>query len=96
MISRLNFVTSKYSGKLRQLAATDKVVKAAGAAAYAQAVLVPELTVLLIKEDMNVDSQDARQILRESTDIGLRLNPAEQDQIHVEEKNEDVNGNDYT
>ncbi|KAF3398723.1 hypothetical protein DPV78_006667 [Talaromyces pinophilus] len=92
----LNFVTSKYSGKLRQLAATDKVVKAAGAAAYAQAVLVPELTVLLIKEDMNVDSQDARQILRESTDIGLRLNPAEQDQIHVEEKNEDVNGNDYT
>ena len=57
--------------------------------------LVPELAVLLIKEDMNVDSQDARQILRESIDIGLRLNPAEQDQIHVEEKDEDENGNDY-
>lgn len=88
MLIRLNFVTSKYSGKLRQLAATDKVIKAAGAAAYAQAVLVPELTVLLIKKDMKVDSQDARQILRESTDIGLRLNPAEQDRIHVEQKNE--------
>lgn len=88
-------MTSKYSGKLRQLAATDKAIKAAGAAAYAQAVLVPELAVLLIKEDMNVDSQDARQILRESIDIGLRLNPAEQDQIHVEEKDEDENGNDY-
>lgn len=73
----------------------DKVVKAAGAAAYAQAVLVPELTVLLIKEDMNVDSQDARQILRESTDIGLRLNPAEQDQIHVEGKDEDESRHDY-
>ena len=92
-MSRLNFVTSKYSGKLRQLAATDKVVKAAGAAAYAQAVLVPELTVLLIKEDMKVDSQDARQILRESTEIGLRLNPAEQDQIPLESA-ERVGGHD--
>ncbi|EED16691.1 conserved hypothetical protein [Talaromyces stipitatus ATCC 10500] len=92
----LNYVTSKYSGKLRQLAATDKVIKAAGAAAYAQAVLVPELTVLLIKKDMNVDSQDARQILRTSTDIGNRLNPADNDQIHVNEDDENNHDNNYT
>lgn len=86
-------MTAKYSRKLRQLAAMDSILKTAGPTTYAQAVLVPELAVLLIKEDMNVDSQDARQILRDSTDIGNRLNAAEDDQIHHEEDEDD---NHYT
>ncbi|OKL59531.1 hypothetical protein UA08_05425 [Talaromyces atroroseus] len=85
----LNSVTSKYSRKLRQLAAMDKILKTAGPTTYAQAVLVPELAVLLIKEDMKVDSQDAREILRDSTDIGNRLNAAEDDQIPVAEDDDD-------
>jgi RTC4-like domain len=89
MVHRLNSVTTKYSRKLRQLAAMDNLLKTAGPTTYAQAVLVPELAVLLIKEDMNVDSQDARQILRDSTDIGNRLNAAENDQIHTVEDDSD-------
>lgn len=57
--------------------------------------LVPELTVLLIKEDMNVDSQDARQILRDSADIGNRLNPADNDHIRLPEEKEQVDKNPF-
>mgnify|MGYP001252793597 CR=1 FL=1 len=72
--------------KLQQLAATDNVIKTVGVAAYAQSVLVPELTVRLVKEDMNVDSdEEARQIVRDSIVLGEKLNAAENDVIHVED-----------
>ncbi len=53
---------------------------------YSQAVLVPELAVTLIKEDMNVDDESARQIMRESVDIGEKLNPAPNDTVPVTEE----------
>ncbi|KAH8700420.1 RTC4-like domain-containing protein [Talaromyces proteolyticus] len=81
----LTAVTAKFSRRLRQLATMDNILKTAGPAAYSQAVLVPELTVLLIKEDMKVDSQEAREILRDSMDVGNRLNGAENDMIHVDQ-----------
>lgn len=76
-------MTSEFSRKLRQLASVDNILKTAGVAAYAQTVIVPELTVFLVKEDMNVNDKDARQILRDSMAIGEQLNPAENDVIHV-------------
>ncbi|CRG90249.1 hypothetical protein PISL3812_07292 [Talaromyces islandicus] len=85
----LTAVTSNFSRRLRQLASMDNILKTAGPAAYAQAVLVPELAVLLIKQDMNVDSQEARQILRDSMDIGNRLNAAENDAIRVDQDEDD-------
>jgi hypothetical protein len=39
-----------------------------------QAVLVPEVAVLLVKEDMKVDMQQARKILAESWELGELLN----------------------
>lgn len=53
---------------------------------YSQAVLVPELAVRLIKEDMDVDDDSARQIMRESVDIGEKLNPAPNDTVPVTEE----------
>ncbi|KAL2012968.1 hypothetical protein VTN00DRAFT_493 [Thermoascus crustaceus] len=93
----LNAVTTRFSKKLRRLAATDNVIKTAGVTIYAQAVLVPELSVLLVKEDMNVNDEDARQILRESIDIGEKVNYAPNDVVPVppEEKDsvdDDQNG----
>lgn len=76
-------MTTEFTRKLRQLAAYDNVIKTAGVAAYAQAVLVPELSVLLVKEDMNVSDEEARQILRESMDIGEKLNSAPNDVVPV-------------
>lgn len=58
-------------------------------AGYAQSVLVPELAVRLVKEDMGVDDDSARQILRDSIEIGQRLNPALDDVVPIPEEIED-------
>ena len=62
----------------------DNVIRTAGVVAYCQAVLVPELTVLLVKEDMGVDDEDARRILRDSTEIGEKLNFDPNDEVQIE------------
>ena len=52
-------------------------------AAYIQAVLAPELATLLIMDDMGVDEENARVILRDSIDIGNLLNEEEDEAIDV-------------
>ncbi|KAF7157429.1 hypothetical protein CNMCM5623_001690 [Aspergillus felis] len=88
----LQALTARFSRKLRRLAAEDHIVKTAGPVIYAQAVLVPELAVRLVKEDMGVDVDSARQILRESIEIGEKLNFAPNDvvPIPVESENADA------
>lgn len=71
--------------KLRRLATSDHIVKQAGVVGYAQSVLVPELAVRLVKEDMGVNDDSARQILRESISLGEKLNPALDDEIAIPE-----------
>ncbi|KAJ5308894.1 hypothetical protein N7508_004273 [Penicillium antarcticum] len=79
----LQAVIDRFSLRLRRLATSDHIAKTAGVAGYAQSVLVPELAVRLVKEDMNVSDEAARQILRESIEIGERLNPALNDVIPI-------------
>lgn len=57
---------------------------------YAQAVLVPELAVRLVKEDMGVDVDSARQILRESIEIGEKLNFAPNDVVPIPAESENA------
>lgn len=86
----LQAVTTHFAPQLRRLAAADHIVKTAGVAGYAQAVLVPELAVRLVKEDMKIDDdQSARQILRDSIGIGEKLNAQLNDVIPVPELDED-------
>lgn len=80
---RLQAIVDRFSLRMRRLSTTDEIVKKAGVAGYAQSVLVPELAVRLVKEDMGVDDEGARQILRDSLDIGQRLNPAMDDIVPV-------------
>ncbi|KAJ5678262.1 uncharacterized protein N7477_003895 [Penicillium maclennaniae] len=79
----LQAIVDRFSLKLRRLAVSDHIVKAAGVAGYAQSVLVPELAVRLVMEDMAVGDEDAREILRESIQIGQKLNPAADDVVPV-------------
>ncbi|KAL4952439.1 RTC4-like domain-containing protein [Aspergillus filifer] len=88
----LQSVTSHFARKLRRLATQDHIVKQAGVVAYAQAVLVPELAIRLIKEDMGVDDDAARQIMRESIELGQKVNPAENDVVPVQEEGEQGEG----
>jgi hypothetical protein len=76
-------VIDRFSLRLRRLAQSDHIVKTAGVAGYAQSVLVPELATRLVKEDFDVSDETARQILRESIEIGERLNPALNDVVPV-------------
>lgn len=57
----------------------------AGVVGYTQAVLVPELAIRLIKEDMGVDDASARNIMRESINLGEKMNPAPNDVVPAKE-----------
>ncbi|GLA43208.1 hypothetical protein AnigIFM63309_000936 [Aspergillus niger] len=84
----LQAITARYGRKLRRLAADDQIVKMAGPVGYAQAVLVPELAVRLVKEDMGVNEETARQILRETIDLGEKVNFALNDEVPVPEESD--------
>ena len=81
---------SQFSSKIRRLAASDKLISVGGVSGYVQAVLVPELAVLLVMEDMHVDEENARAILRDSIDIGDLLNEEEDEMIRDPEADENT------
>lgn len=80
-------IVAAFSDKMRKLAATDPLIPATGVAGYVQAVLVPELAVLLIREDLGVGVEKAREVLMESAEMGDLLNP--QDEETVQDRGED-------
>lgn len=81
---------STFASRIRRLAGSDKLIYTAGVSGFVQAVLAPELAVLLVKDDMGVDDEQARVILRDSADIGNLLNEEEDEVIRdVEEQEED-------
>lgn len=67
-------IVAEFSTLLRKRAVKDRLVSARGHTAYVQSVLVPELTVQLIMEDMDVDEEEARSIMKESVWVGELLN----------------------
>ncbi|OAP63446.1 hypothetical protein AYL99_02673 [Fonsecaea erecta] len=69
-------ITELLSKNLIQVSQTDPSMQATGVGAYVSAVLVPELTMLLVMEDMKLRTgKDGRRVLDESSDIGILLNP---------------------
>ena len=87
---RLQAVMDRFATRLRHLSRDDKIITTAGVAGYAQSVLVPELAMRLVKEDMGVDDDAAREILRDSIDIGQKMHPAQDDVVPVSEDDEEV------
>ncbi len=79
-VLRADNIMSRFASKLRRLAASDKLISSAGVSRYVQAVLVPELAVLLVMDDMKIDEEKAREVLRDSVEIGNLLNE-EEDEI---------------
>ncbi|KAI9656447.1 MAG: hypothetical protein M1829_000406 [Trizodia sp. TS-e1964] len=75
----MEIIMSRFSPIIREIAAKDRLISSGGVLSYVQAVLVPELAVLLIKEDMGVDNEMARSIMEASIDIGDLVNE-EQDE----------------
>ncbi|KAI4116536.1 MAG: hypothetical protein LQ338_007699 [Usnochroma carphineum] len=84
----MDHIMSNFASRIRKLAGTEKLVSAAGVSGFVQAVLAPELAVMLVKDDMQVDEEQARVILKESSDIGHLLNEEEDEAIKDEEERE--------
>ncbi|KAI9680033.1 MAG: hypothetical protein M1817_005049 [Caeruleum heppii] len=71
----MDSIMSAFSAQIRRLAATDKTISTGGVTGFVQTVLVPELAVMLVREDMHLnDDERARTMLRESVDVGELLN----------------------
>jgi hypothetical protein len=77
-----------FSALLRKVAVQDRVVSARGQTTFVQCVLVPELGVRLIMDDMHVDEQEARDIMKESVSVGELLNEEEEDVVLLEDESD--------
>ncbi|KAI4090532.1 MAG: hypothetical protein LQ344_004673 [Seirophora lacunosa] len=77
----MDYLMSTFASRIRRRAATDRLVSAAGVAGFVQTVLAPELVVMLVKDDMRVDDEQARVILEESSEVGHLLNEEEDETI---------------
>jgi hypothetical protein len=78
-------ILSHFADELRDLAVSDSLMGASGIAGgvsgFVQAVLVPEVAVALVEEDMSVSEQRAREILKESWELGELLNEETHEQV---------------
>ncbi|OAL67786.1 hypothetical protein A7C99_0917 [Trichophyton rubrum] len=79
----MEVIISRFAPRVRELALSDPLVQAVGVSGYVQAVLVPELTTILVKEDMDVDDEEARRIMQDSMEIGDLLNQQLDDTVEL-------------
>ena len=82
----LEHIMHAFGVKIKVLAVTDGVMASMGPSGYVQAVLVPELAVRLIMEDMDVNEEKAREILKESAEVGGLVNMEEEERVIVKEE----------
>lgn len=67
-------IMHNFSPLLKKRAVKDRLIAARGVTRFVQDVLVPEVTVLLIMEDMNIGIEAARTLLSESAGTGELVN----------------------
>jgi len=67
-------IINEFSALLRSRSVQDRTISARGYTSFVQVVMVPELAVRLIMEDMKVEAEAARVILRDSMALGTLLN----------------------
>lgn len=84
-------IISHFSHRIRRRAASDSLVSTGGVSAFVQAVLTPELAVMLVKEDMKTNDEGARAVLRDSAEVGHLLNE-EEDEVIQDPASEDEHG----
>ena len=69
-ILREEYIVATFGFELRRTAIRDKLMRITGVTDFVVTVLVPELVVMLIKEDMRVDDEEAQRIFQESRSLG--------------------------
>ncbi|RDL34700.1 uncharacterized protein BP5553_07828 [Venustampulla echinocandica] len=76
---------------LKKRVVKDRLMAARGVAGFVESVVVPEVAVLLIKEDMSVGSGEARDILADSASLGELIHEEVRDIVkrRIEDSEED-------
>ncbi|KAI0182176.1 RTC4-like domain-containing protein [Xylaria flabelliformis] len=82
------YIMGTLSDVIRRRAVEDKLISARTYTGYVQTVLVPELAVRLIMEDMSITEERARDVLKESIEIGELLHEEARDVVKIDEKEE--------
>lgn len=86
----MDYITMKFSADIRERAIKDKLIAARSPAGYIQMVLVPQVAMLLVKEDMSVDDEKAREIMFDSYAIGELLHVNEDTKLHMHKGRSEV------
>ncbi|KAH8591377.1 RTC4-like domain-containing protein [Bisporella sp. PMI_857] len=84
-------IMHQFTPLLKRVAVTDSLMIARGVTPFVQLVLVPEVTTLLIKEDLDVDEARARAVLTESASLGEIMHEESKDVVHIAESDVDEN-----
>ncbi|CAI6279527.1 unnamed protein product [Periconia digitata] len=69
----MEILTTDLGNVFREVAVIDPVVGKSGFAEYLEHVLVPELTAMLVMEDLRVDEVKAEDVIEQSTALGAML-----------------------
>ncbi|EMR69297.1 hypothetical protein UCREL1_3683 [Eutypa lata UCREL1] len=85
-----DFIMRRLSSVIRKRAVEDRLISARSYTGYVQAVLMPELAVRLVMEDMDVGEGEARDILRDSIEVGELLHEETGDVVAYESEDEDI------
>ena len=67
------YIMHEFAPQLRRRAVDDPLVSARGVTGFVQAVMVPELVCKLIENDLDVDEEDARDVIEDSWELGELL-----------------------
>ena len=70
---------------------SDPVVQGSGPATFVQAVLVPEMAILLIREDCQADKARAEEIREKTYEMGMLLNLEIEDEVEAHDRSDDEN-----
>ncbi|KAI9668744.1 MAG: hypothetical protein M1831_000813 [Alyxoria varia] len=83
-----SYIMANFSDMIRGLAAKDHLISEMGTAGYVQAVLVPELALLLVQDDFKCDAEEAQAILSQSAEIGDLLNADVEEKVQRRDDDE--------
>jgi hypothetical protein len=67
-------IMHEFTPLLKKRVVQDRLMAARGVTGFVQSVLVPEVTVLLIMEDMDIQAEEAREVLKDSIGMGELVN----------------------
>jgi hypothetical protein len=71
----------EFTPLLKKRVVKDRLMAARGVTGFVQSVLVPEVTVLLIMEDMNIMIDEARTVMKDSIGMGELVHEESRDVV---------------